>query len=626
MSIGVAVLKLRYALFAFAALVLSCAHALAQTSNVASLADFRSNAYGGTVWLEGNILPGDGGQGYFLPNGKQSVTHCVDDGKAVVVDKNGTCWDRQNGGAGGSPVSVIATVTDLQNEGALCPIIEAAWVPGVGHFSWNALSTATPSDQVIQCTGVTTGRMIIDPGPLALASITAMTALPGPINNTTVYVAGLQAGWFIFNSSSTCTTNTGTCFAATDGTPGKWERQYNGPLQATMFGADPTGANPSATAFNNCIAVSSCYGTDGTYDADTTIIVGAGQSLTLSPGATLHRLSTGPTTPVLECVHTNATCSGGIVQDDADSPNGAVVGGATSNSDNTNAEWWSISNMTIKAQTNAGDIALALWSGQYTYPSTASSYLWHVHNLNIHGGDIGVLLADYVNAGVIIDINFWQQVSCAYKLQGAYGNTIFGGFIHTHWSAGLVGLCMSAPTAPSTNYTTKNTIIGVSDESGSGDPLFNFDATAAQNTLVVNQNTGTIGTYSPTTGSNLVTINGQFYDIPNSTGNGAIVRATNPAFTNGGTAGNAASWGGSTYGGYLYSGGSYSCVTSGTGCTGAGFSFGSTAVNMQSQDGGTNLQVKNGGLYLPLNIPTSAPATHCALWDNAGVVNITTCP
>jgi hypothetical protein len=101
---------IRRAIFSLALLCSTCGAAFAQDANqVPNVATFRANAYGGTVWLAGTTTPGDGGGGYFLPNGKQSVTHCVDNGSTVIVDKNGTCWERQSG----SPItpSKIINVT-----------------------------------------------------------------------------------------------------------------------------------------------------------------------------------------------------------------------------------------------------------------------------------------------------------------------------------------------------------------------------------------------------------------------------------------------------------------------------------------------------------------------------------
>ena len=103
-------LKLRYAIFALLLWATPFAAYAQDANQVPSLATFRANAYGGTVWLAGNVTPGDGGQGYFLPNGKQSVTHCVDNGATVIVDKNGTCWDRQ--GWGTSDITIPPVTAD----------------------------------------------------------------------------------------------------------------------------------------------------------------------------------------------------------------------------------------------------------------------------------------------------------------------------------------------------------------------------------------------------------------------------------------------------------------------------------------------------------------------------------
>lgn len=129
------------------------------------------------------------------------------------------------------------SVAAVEAMGAACgTTVSGVWIPNVGHYAWNGSSTATADGvNILQCTGVATGRMIIDPGPLALASITAMQNLPGPVNDTAVLIGGSQGGWFTFYTASTCATNTGTCFPANDATAGKWERAFTGTTYETSW-------------------------------------------------------------------------------------------------------------------------------------------------------------------------------------------------------------------------------------------------------------------------------------------------------------------------------------------------------------------------------------------------------
>ena len=58
------------------------------------------------------------------------------------------------------------SITAVEALGAACSTtVAGVWIPNVGHYAWNGSSTATADGaNVLQCTGVATGRMIIDPG------------------------------------------------------------------------------------------------------------------------------------------------------------------------------------------------------------------------------------------------------------------------------------------------------------------------------------------------------------------------------------------------------------------------------------------------------------------------------
>ena len=148
----------------------------------------------------------------------------------------------------------IAAVEAL---GAACPTtVAGVWIPNVGHYAWNGSSTATADGvNILQCTGVVTGRMIIDEGPLALASITAMQALPGPVANMTVDVAGTQGGRFVATTvGSACVTDNGTKWPANDGTLICWNRQYFGAaVPVTWWNAVGDGTTIDTTAEQNAL-------------------------------------------------------------------------------------------------------------------------------------------------------------------------------------------------------------------------------------------------------------------------------------------------------------------------------------------------------------------------------------
>ena len=274
-------LKFRYAIFALL-LWATPFVAYAQNANqVPNLATFRANAYGGTVWLAGYVTPGDGGQGYFLPNGKQSVTHCVDNGTTVIVDKNGTCWDRQSWG--GAPVSTpsmitVPTIAALENIGASAGAsVTAAYVPGIGIYQWNATSTATPDPSdtpqtIVQVTGVTTGRMVLQNGAIGnVANIAALEALPDAPIGMTVNVGGYTTpgdgggGMFTVISGTLSASDGGTTFFVSNSAGGTytdryWQRKFSLSVSPMWFGCAGNGTTNDTTCITNMIAADNANG------------------------------------------------------------------------------------------------------------------------------------------------------------------------------------------------------------------------------------------------------------------------------------------------------------------------------------------------------------------------------
>ena len=208
MSGAGAMLKFRYAIFALLLWAMPFVAYAQDANQVPSLSTFRANAYGGTVWLAGYVTPGDGGQGYFLPNGKQSVTHCVDNGSTVIVDKNGTCWDRQSWGG----------------------------VPATSSAVW-----AEPSIAAMQSIGAASGT--------AVQSVSVGDQFQGGIFNWTACGGSEQPS---------CTPNNGTTFSGGSGAPGGalWQRLTNGlATNPREFGAKCDGTTDDTAAFTAAQAI-----------------------------------------------------------------------------------------------------------------------------------------------------------------------------------------------------------------------------------------------------------------------------------------------------------------------------------------------------------------------------------
>jgi hypothetical protein len=239
--------RIRSLLFSLAVLAASWLPAFAGTSSVPNLTTFRLNSYGGTVWLQGYVKPGDGGEGYFLPNGKS----CTDNGTTVIQDASGTCWDRQNFGSNtGTYPTVYRDMTDVtcasdaacaQLGSILLNVVDFGGVTASHHYTWNPNFTGTPDGTYcFTRPGATKAFCMTDPNVPGIASIAALEALPSPSVIATVWVNGTQGGWFVW-TSGTCTTDGGTIFCDPNDTSGYWQRQVQGPLTFAMFGAAGTG-------------------------------------------------------------------------------------------------------------------------------------------------------------------------------------------------------------------------------------------------------------------------------------------------------------------------------------------------------------------------------------------------
>jgi hypothetical protein len=146
---------------------------------------------------------------------------------------------------GGAMAASAAQYTDaslaaMEARGQACGVAFISdYVQGYGLYKWAKNSTATADGTyVVQCAGNTNGRMFWQGGSIVVPSIAQLEALPTPQSGWAVTVSGTQGGTFIFNASSTCTPDGGTCFAANDGTTGKWERHLiANTINFPMFGA-----------------------------------------------------------------------------------------------------------------------------------------------------------------------------------------------------------------------------------------------------------------------------------------------------------------------------------------------------------------------------------------------------
>ena len=148
---------------------------------------------------------------------------------------------------------------------------------------------------------------------------------------------------------------------------------------------------------------------------------------------------------------------------------------------------------------NATDVGLMFFSYQ---PSGGGSYATYFATVDagmlIDSVGIGVNLTNGCNAHSIFAINFYNIYTSCYKVQGAYGNTMHGGFCHSKdpASAGVTIINLLNGTSGTdplgrawVNGTVKNQFFGVGGEPGGVSYSVDIGANANNNTIVLLHNT-----------------------------------------------------------------------------------------------------------------------------------------
>jgi len=252
------------------------------------------------------------------------------------------------------------------------------------------------------------------------------------------------------------------------------------------FGADPTGATNSSTAIQNAINASNAvYIPAGTYRCDTPILINSSytnRKYVLMTGATkLNRLSaySSATGPVIELLGNYGHFDGGFgeIMSENDSGRGVVcLGQRDTNTLSTgNGLFWSFSNCDVRcksyvsAPTVGATVGVYIPSAQSEKGSNYATYFGTVSNVRVFGASISYWLTDAVNANTFVNCAiefFWHY---GWRLNGAYGNTIYGGFINGCYQNGGYGIYLgnkldpSGPYAPS-HQSNNNSIFGITME------------------------------------------------------------------------------------------------------------------------------------------------------------------
>lgn len=258
------------------------------------------------------------------------------------------------------------------------------------------------------------------------------------------------------------------------------------PASVLDYGADPTGAADSSAAIQAAInANNHVHIPAGTYRCDSSILIESSYTnrkyVTMTASTKLNRLSAYSVSqgPVIELVGNYGHFDGGMgeLMSQNDSPRGVVVLGQrdTNTLSTGNGLFWSFANCDVRckeyvsAPTVAATIGVYIPSAQPSKGSNYANYFGTVSNVRVYGASISYWLTDAVNAHTFVNCTvefFWDY---AWRLNGAYGNTIYGGFINGCYQNGGYGVYLGNKLSPSAPYaashqSNNNNIFGMTME------------------------------------------------------------------------------------------------------------------------------------------------------------------
>lgn len=277
------------------------------------------------------------------------------------------------------------------------------------------------------------------------------------------------------------------------------------------YGAVGDGVSEDSSAINSAITDNpgkQVYVPDGVYRVDNPIYVLSGTRLVMSKGAVFSRDSTytSNTTPVVYVLDISSELCGGTIQTDNNSPNGAVVIGHESPTDDRNSWYWRVCDLDILGNNSPGSVGWTIPSGQVTYPLDAN-YFGTIDKINTKGFDIGAILLENANAHNISNLHFWLCKVANIRLRGAYANNFTNMFFHGGAANGCIGIQLLNKTTGPYTSSEHNKFIGFSCETGGLlDQAFYIDTECVGNTFIGGTNVA--GGYTILNADNNIQLNG----------------------------------------------------------------------------------------------------------------------
>lgn len=296
------------------------------------------------------------------------------------------------------------------------------------------------------------------------------------------------------------------------------------PGDVRRYGADPTGTSASDIAFTDALA-SNAYVIvpQGTYVFTGSITVSSGKKL-IGQNATLSR-SGSSTAPLLYLLGVSSQARGFQITTANGSPDGLVVLGNSSTTDDQNAWWWRFTDCNLFGRQNAaGDIGIYVPSGQVSYPNNAN-YFGLIQNVNISGFDVQLWLDNMANAHNISNVQFCAGKTVGLRLTGAYANNVSSLYFHVAAANGYTAIQLLNKTAGSIE-SIANSIIGWTAETGGSSDQSIFIDTNASGNNIIGYSNETDGWTINATAANLIALNGSIIDSAGITTNHGVMTAS----------------------------------------------------------------------------------------------------
>lgn len=205
----------------------------------------------------------------------------------------------------------------------------------------------------------------------------------------------------------------------------------------------------------------------GIYRCDGKIIVTPGRSMRAAKGAWFKRFSASSnnTDAILLLKGDLASWYGGALQTENASGNGIVQLGHENDSSQWNATRWRFTAADVLGVQAAGNVALYVPNSQTRYGTAYANYLGLVDGVTIQGCDVGVYLTEMSNAHEFRSITFFAVKTAAYRLRGAYGNRVMGGFLHSGTN-GVIAVWLQDKVSNGDHNSIYNCFIGFGAEPG----------------------------------------------------------------------------------------------------------------------------------------------------------------